>query len=180
MKTTRIIALTATLLLAFCLALVGCAQTDYTKNFSGDWKLASVTSDGETANEDDLAMLEAFGMTVGLTLNDDGTLKFTMLGETIEGTWKAKSATEAEMTIEGSTVVAKLADEKLSMEADGEAMIFVRGTASTSADASSAAASSASSISDDTEEPMNETIIDDDLITVTITAKFQDWTGAVG
>ena len=27
---------------------------------------------------------------------------------------------------------------------------------------------------------MNETIIDDDLITVTITAKFQDWTGAVG
>ena len=84
------------------------------------------------------------------------------------------------MTIEGSTVVAKLADEKLSMEADGEAMVFVRGTASTSADASSAAASSASSISDDTEEPMNETIIDDDLITVTITAKFQDWTGAVG
>lgn len=180
MKTTRIIALTATLLLAFCLALVGCAQTDYTKNFSGDWKLASVTSDGETANEDDLAMLEAFGMTVGLTLNDDGTLKFTMLGETIEGTWKAKSATEAEMTIEGSTVVAKLADEKLSMEADGEAMVFVRGTASTSADTSSAAASSASSISDDTEEPMNETIIDDDLITVNITAKFQDWTGAVG
>lgn len=179
MKTTTRIILTIATVMAFALALTGCSQPDYTKNFSGDWKLASVTSDGETASEEDMAMLEAFGMSVGLTLNEDGTLQFTMLGETSDGTWKAKSATEAEVTLEGSTVTAKLADDKLSMEADGEAMVFVRGKADTSSmDLSSLATEDESS--DETEIPMNETIIDDELITVTITSKFQDWTGACG
>lgn len=180
MKTTRKIALTLTMVLAFSLALVGCGQaTDYTKNFSGDWKLESVTSDGETVNGDDLAMLEAMGMTFGLTLNEDGTVQLVVLGETSEGTWKAKSATEAEVTIDGSTVVATLADDKLSLDSSGDAMVFVRGKADT-ASTNVSSTTSTSSSSDETEIPMNETIVDDELITVTLTAKFQDWTGAVG
>lgn len=179
MKTTRKIALTLAMVLAFSLALVGCAKTDYTKNFSGDWKLESVTSDGETANSDDLAMLEAMGMSFGLTLNEDGTLQLMVLGEASDGTWKAKSATEAEVTIDGSTVVATLADDKLSLESGGEAMVFVRGKASESSTDASSTTSTSSSY-DETEIPMNETIVDDELITVTITSKFQDWTGACG
>ena len=181
MKTTRKIALTLAMVLAFSLALVGCGQTaDYTKNFSGDWKLESVTSDGETVTGDDLAMLEAMGMSFGLTLNEDGTVQLVVLGETSDGTWKAKSATEAEVTIEGSTVVATLADDKLSLDSSGDAMVFARGKADTASTDGSATSSKASTTSDETEIPMNETIIDDELITVTITAKFQDWTGACG
>ncbi len=125
-RTTKIMAALACAC-ALCLAFVGCSSPDYTKNFSGDWKLVGIDSDGATDN--DIALLEAFGVSVGLTLNEDGTASLSMFGESMDGTWKAKSATEAELTLDSDTITATLADEKLKMEADGNSMTFERGKA---------------------------------------------------
>ena len=63
-----------------------------------------MVSDGEEATAEDIAMLDAFGMSVGLDVNEDGTCALIMFGEPLDGTWEAKSATEATFTIDGSPI----------------------------------------------------------------------------
>ena len=81
-------------------ALTGCGgggatnDKDAKEAFVGSWKLAGMVSDGEEATADDIAMLDAFGMSVGLNVNEDGTCALIMFGEPLDGTWEAKSATE--------------------------------------------------------------------------------------
>lgn len=118
---------------ALCFALAGCSSggdgADYTKNFAGDWKLSGIEAADESTTADDMAMLEAFGMTVTITLNEDGSAKFNLFGEEMSGTWKAKSATEATFTLEGDTATMTLADDTLRLDVSGEAMAFKRATA---------------------------------------------------
>ena len=75
MKRTTKIAIAIAAVFALCLGLVGCGGgdgADYTKNFTGDWKLSGMTENGEAMSGDDIAFMESFGMTVTLTLNEDG------------------------------------------------------------------------------------------------------------
>lgn len=85
--------------MTLCLALTGCGgggatnDKDANETFIGSWKLAGMVSDGEEATAEDIAMLDAFGMSVGLNVNEDGTCALIMFGEPLDGTWEAKSAT---------------------------------------------------------------------------------------
>ena len=111
--------------MTLCLALTGCGgggatnDKDAKEAFIGSWKLAGMVSDGEEATAEDIAMLDAFGMSVGLDVNEDGTCALIMFGEPLDGTWEAKSATEATFTIDGSPITATIADGKLKMDEDG-------------------------------------------------------------
>ena len=119
--------------MTLCLALTGCGgggatnDKDAKEAFIGSWKLAGMVSDGEEATAEDIAMLDAFGMSVGLNVNEDGTCALIMFGEPLDGTWEAKSATEAKFTIDGSPITATIADGKLQMTDGGYAMTFERG-----------------------------------------------------
>ena len=102
MKRTTKIAIAIAAVFALCLGLVGCGGgdgADYTKNFTGDWKLSGMTENGEPMSEDDIALMEAFGMAVTLTLNEDGTGSLVMFDEAMDVSWEPKSATELDVTI---------------------------------------------------------------------------------
>lgn len=70
--------------MTLCLALTGCGgggatnDKDAKEAFIGSWKLAGMVSDGEEATAEDIAMLDAFGMSVGLDVNEDGTCALIM------------------------------------------------------------------------------------------------------
>ena len=89
----RLLSITAlALAIALSLAFTGCsgAQKDASANFQGSWKMTNVAG----ATEDDIAVMEAFGMSVVLDLNEDKTAVLDVVGEEISGTWEAKSSTE--------------------------------------------------------------------------------------
>ena len=94
---------------ALCFALVGCGggdKADPKKAVIGTWELSELTG----ASEDDMAMMKAFGLTVEATFAEDGTFKLGMFGETMDGTWDAKSADKVSLTIEGDSVDATIKD----------------------------------------------------------------------
>ena len=131
MKRTTKIAIAIAAVFALCLGLVGCGGgdgADYTKNFTGDWKLSGMTENGEAMSGDDIAFMESFGMTVTLTLNEDGTGSVPVMFGRGYGRFlgEPKSATELDVTIDGDTTTGKLADDTITLEAGGDAMSFVR------------------------------------------------------
>ena len=68
----RLLSITAlALVIALSFAFTGCsgAQKDASANFQGSWKMTNVAG----ATEDDIAAMEAFGMSVVLDLNEDKT-----------------------------------------------------------------------------------------------------------
>ena len=178
---------------ALCCALIGCSNGEASKEdakaaFVGSWKLTALTADGEDMSGDDISMLDAFGMSVGLVVADDGTCSFTLFGETMDGTWEAASTSEAKFMFEGETLAASLADGKLSMTADGDAMTFERRSESASAGAagtsaangantasgSNAAATAEGSIA------VDKVLADDEFCTIVCMNKKTDWAGDAG
>lgn len=78
----RLLSITAlALVIALSLAFTGCsgAQKDASANFQGSWKMTNVAG----ATEDDIAAMEAFGISVVLDLNEDKTAVLDMMGEEI-------------------------------------------------------------------------------------------------
>lgn len=79
----RLLSITAlALVIALSLAFTGCsgAQKDASANFQGSWKMTNVAG----ATEDDIAAMEAFGISVVLDLNEDKTAwarKYRALGK---------------------------------------------------------------------------------------------------
>lgn len=109
-----------------CLGLFACggASADAKKAYVGSWKLTGMTENGEAISEDDMALMEAFGMTVSLTVSEDGSFDLTYFGESQKGKWEAKSATEASFTVEGDTVPATLKDGKLTLSESETELTF--------------------------------------------------------
>ena len=135
---------------ALSLALVGCGGGDVKAAWVGTWDLSEMEENGEVTSSDDIQMLKELGLTVQLELKEDGTGALVLFGESMQGKWEAKSATDATFTYEGQTINMKIADGKLTMEQNNSKLTFVKGTASsasasaTSASASAAAASATS------------------------------------
>ena len=95
-------------------------------------------------------MAKDLGITVTLELNEDGTAALVIFGEKAEGEWEAKSATEGTFKAEDAAVDMKIADGKLTMEQNGEKLVFEKAEAaagSSAAASDSAASESASSSS---------------------------------
>ena len=164
--------------MTLCLALTGCGgggatnDKDAKEAFIGSWKLAGMVSDGEEATAEDIAMLDAFGMSVGLNVNEDGTCALIMFGEPLDGTWEAKSATEAKFTIDGSPITATITDGKLQMTDDGYAMTFERGEVKAN---SNDGDSKAASTTDKSTVAVDKVLVDDENCTITVLNKKQDW-----
>lgn len=146
MKKGIIVALFACVF-ALSLALVGCGGGggggDAKAAWVGTWDLTEMEENGQITGSDDIQMLKDLGLTVNLELKDDGTGALVLFGEAMDGSWEAKSATDAAFTYEGQTIDMKIADGKLTMEQNGSKLTFAKGAAS-SASAASASASAAS------------------------------------
>lgn len=172
-----------TLVVALGLALAGCSggQGDYSKNFQGSWKMTSMAG----ASEDDMALMEAFGMSVVLELNEDKTASVDMMGEEVAGSWEAKSATECTFTVEGDSATGTLNGEKLTLAIEGEEMTFEKISAEEAAEIKEAAAGMAGMFSEDGEFSEGEestgvaydesfapvTVADDEVCTITLVEK---------
>lgn len=173
------IALVAALALSAALAfvLVGCGGGggNNKANFVGTWDLIGMTNDSgsEELTASDLETMKSMGLSATMTLSEDGKMTFDFLGEKLEGTWEAKSATEGSATVDGETVVMKLDGEKLVFEQGGDSLTFVKaGSAAASSTSSSSSSSSAStSTGDETVKIDPVTIADDDICTFIVTGK---------
>ena len=149
MKKGIIVALFACVF-ALSLALVGCGGGggDVKAAWVGTWDLTEMEEGGQVTGSEDIEMLKGLGLTVNLELKEDGTGALVLFGESMDGKWEAKSATDATFTYEGQTINMKITDGKLTMEQNGSKLTFVKGTASSaSASAASAASASASAAS---------------------------------
>ena len=188
------------IILASSLALVACGGggggADAEKNFIGTWKLISIDGEDDyAASEADIAMLEEMGFTQEITLKEDKTALFVIVDESVEGTWAAKDASTASLTIEGDTVEMKIVDGTLKLSSDGMTMNFVKSdkaAATTSKDDASKDDESKDTTKDESKdatkddnkskdsdasdgESMNLVVADDDICTITITGKTLDW-----
>ena len=188
----RLLSITAlALVIALSLAFTGCsgAQKDASANFQGSWKMTNVAG----ATEDDIAAMEAFGMSVVLDLNEDKTAVLDMMGEEISGTWDAKSSTELTLTIEGSSATGKLNGEELTIAVDGEEMTFQKVSAEEAAKIKEDAASMEGILSDEGDDATSAdsgvtydasftpvTVVDDDMWTIDVVAKKSDEWGGSG
>ena len=132
---------------ALSLALVGCGGGggDAKAAWVGTWDLYEMEENGQITSTDDIQMLRDLGLTVTLELKDDGNGALVMFGESLEGTWEAKSATEGSFTAQDQTVGMTIADGKLTMEQNGSKLVFQKGEATASSSAASAASASAES-----------------------------------
>lgn len=117
------------ILAMFCIALVGCGGggQDYTANFSGEWELSHVENNDELSPEA-IQDLRDLGLTVNLSLGEDGAASLVMFGEDYgTGEWKATGADTCEVTINDEALSCTLDDSGLLhvTEAD-ETLVFMR------------------------------------------------------
>lgn len=184
-KLSTALALAFALVLSF--ALVGCGGSkDYSENFTGTWKLTAMSG----TTEDDIALMESFGMAMLLDLNEDKTLAFDMMGESMEGTWEAKSASECTLTIDGENATATLSGEELTLSSGDEEMTFKKISADEAAALRSTSGDQAASLLDgegesDSAEAVDAdfapvTVADDSLVTLEIVGKKTDYWGDSG
>lgn len=123
-----LIALAAACAIALCIGLVGCSgadKSDNKANFVGTWNAVSVSSpEIGTLTADDL---KSFGLTVSLELKDDGTGQFDIMGDKMDVTWSADSATQITVKdSEGASSKLTLDGDTLSGDEDGAVMEFKR------------------------------------------------------
>ena len=129
MKKLRIL-LVAACAAAFCFALAGCGgggggATD-TSAFLGEWSISSMTADGEdVVSAEDLETMKSMGMDVTFTVNEDGTCALNMFGEAMEGEW-APGSGGIDVTIQGQTIPATLDNGNLTMEQQGQKLVFAK------------------------------------------------------
>lgn len=95
----------------------------------GDWTLAEISGE-EGAGAEEIAMLEQMGMTIELTVHEDGKAELGIADESLEGSWTAKGDT-ATFTFEGDDAEATVSGENLTLSAEGSSMVFRKGKAQT-------------------------------------------------
>ena len=110
--------------LVLCFALVGCGGVDKSK-YTGDWQLAYGSD--ENLDESSIQLMESLGLSVKMTLNEDGTGSLDLFGQATELKWEATSNTEGKMTIDGSEASIQLDDSGLTIvDSTGASMTFKR------------------------------------------------------
>ncbi len=119
MKKFKLLSAVCTMAIAASLTLTGCGKSD-----AGHYDLYSMTTDGETMTMKDMEeMYKEMDMEAPemyIELNEDGTGKLVMGDEdTQEFEWK-----DGVITADGEDVKYTVEDGKLTMEDDGEKMVF--------------------------------------------------------
>ena len=107
-------------ILALCMMLTLAAAAEEA-SFVGTWYAIEMSNGTDTY---DIAML---GLSIVLTVNEDGTFTMEMNGETTEGTWEGANFTAANPDGEPDTIVASMEDGLLHLtdEADGAKQIII-------------------------------------------------------
>ena len=122
MKKTLKMILCLSLVLAMALSMVACGDKKEEKaSIAGHYDLASMTIDGKSFTQDELAALMG-DLEIYVELNDDGTGVLSLSGETADMAWKDgqiwpvdEPDEKVPFTVEGKT---------LTMEIDGQKMVF--------------------------------------------------------
>ena len=121
-------------LIAFCIAFVGCGGSgdaaapqddaqeqsqgskfdkdekqeepqDLDAMFAGEWEVVALEGPDSEVSEQDIQDMKSMGLNVILTLAEDGTANLVMFDEDSgSGTWEAKSETEVTITMEGDDI----------------------------------------------------------------------------
>ena len=134
-----------------CLGLAGCGSgggnNAAKEAFAGTWDLVEMNENGNVTTREDLETLKAFGLEVYVNLNEDDTAALVLFGESIDGSWVAKSETEGTLTLADQAVNMTIADGQLTFEQEGSSLTFEKGEAKDTpkAEASASASASASS-----------------------------------
>lgn len=89
------------------------------KNIVGYYELYEMSSGDESYSHEDLESLKSLGLNVTLELREDKTGTLSLFGEEMELTYDSKN-----MTVDGESTPYKVEDGKLSMEQDGEKLVF--------------------------------------------------------
>ncbi len=113
------------LALALSFALVGCGGGVDKSNYTGDWKLAYGSD--ENLDADSIALMESLGLSVKMTLNEDGTGTLELFGDKTDAKWEASSNTEGKITLDGSEAKMKLENGELTIvDSTNATMTFKR------------------------------------------------------
>jgi len=111
--------------LALCFTLVGCGGGVDKSNYTGDWKLAYGSD--ENLDADSIALMESLGLSVKMTLKDDGTGSLDLFGQNMEAKWEASSNTEGKITLDGNEAKMKLENGELTIvDSTNSSMTFKR------------------------------------------------------
>ena len=85
----------------------------------GEWILTEMEMEGTSYDP------TAFGMTISLILNADGSVAGDMAGEPITGTWKTEGGALT-LVMDGSEVTGSVSEDCLTLEQEDQKMIFRR------------------------------------------------------
>lgn len=181
-----------TCVLALAFALTGCSGggKDPKANFVGSWELSGGTLEGEELTDEYMKMLEEWGISCILVLDEDGTGSLDLFSEVSDLKWEAKDATTASITVDKETTDVKLEDGKLVLEDGEDKLIFSKsdkdlsGTVKKDREAAEKEEEVEEAVEDGDVQSVEispaVTVADDDLCTITITEKFQDDWGDIG
>lgn len=178
MRKAKMILVGIACVVAAAVALFGCANAaeQGKKNFAGTWELESMKSNGQTFSAEDIAKLKEAGLSIYLTLTEDGNAQLSMYGTPVTAKWTATDATNAKLTLDnaaqgtGGNGMAteqsmKLEGDKLVMEAANSSITMKKSDgapqqqqpAAASASSANSASSSASASSSSAAAAQNST-----------------------
>ena len=93
----------------------------------GVWTMDRMTENGEPAMVDDLKLMENMGMSVTLTLKDDGTAELNQAGPVTTGTWESTGANTVVLKMDGEEPSDIVVDgDNLTITAGPMQMFYVR------------------------------------------------------
>lgn len=118
--------------LALSLVLVGCGGGSQAPDPTGEWTLYEMTSEdpANAASPEDVQTMTDYGLSVTMTLNEDGTGSMNAFGEVLDVTWE-QGDEGLTINLEGSPASASI-DENgmLSVDAGGgDYMVFQKADA---------------------------------------------------
>ena len=160
MRKAKMILVGIACVVAATVALFGCANAaeQGKKNFAGTWELESMKSNGQTFSAEDIAKLKEAGLSIYLTLTEDGNAQLSMYGTPVTAKWTATDATNAKLTLDNaaqgtggngmaSEQSMKLEGDKLVMEAANSSITMKKSDGAPQQQPAAASASSANSAS---------------------------------
>lgn len=109
------------IVLGLCIGLTGCG--DNKKEYLGSWEIVGMTNDGVETAQADIELMKSFGLTVTLSLDEDGTGVLSLFGVDYNVTWEV-SGDSATLEYEGGRYDMKVEDGNLSMISGDNSIVF--------------------------------------------------------
>lgn len=92
--------------------------------FVGSWEIYEGSFDNGSFSNDEYRLMADAGMHATLDLDSDGNMLIDSFGDQYTGTWKMVDDDTVEFNIDGDTVQGPYADNKLTIEYEGEKLVY--------------------------------------------------------